>query len=341
MNDAYDPARVCEQIRCIHQAMQAHLIRQLREQSVEALSGVADETPSDLIYHIDRSVEEVLLRGLAEELAPHLSFVLICEGIGESGDPLTFPSGTPIDECQARVIIDPIDGTRMIMYDKRSAWILTGVAPNRGAATSLQDIHIAVQTEIPTTRAALADSFWAIRGQGVQGQTRHLVTGETRATFPRPSRARAIDGGFAMLIHFFPLGKKLLAEIEEEIVVDLLGAEGARRPIVFDDQYISSGGQFYELLVGHDRMNADVRGLLNDRFRREGLPVGLTCHPYDVCTALLLEEAGITVCHPSGAPLSNPLTTTGEVSWVGYANAELRRAIEPILQRRLKAHGLL
>ena len=35
------------------------------------------------------------------------------------------------------------------MYQKRSAWILTGVAPNRGPETSLQDIVLAMQTEIP------------------------------------------------------------------------------------------------------------------------------------------------------------------------------------------------
>jgi hypothetical protein len=30
------------------------------------------------------------------------------------------------------MIVDPIDGTRNIMYNKRSAWILSGIAPNTG-----------------------------------------------------------------------------------------------------------------------------------------------------------------------------------------------------------------
>ena len=340
-NFSYDTGPVCAALRRVHQAMQAHLMRQLREQSVEVLSRPAGECPSDVIYHIDRSVEGVLLQGLEAELASLLSFVLVCEGIGELGEPLTFPPGTPVERCQARVIIDPIDGTRAIMYDKRSAWILTGVAPNLGEATSLRDINIAVQTEVPTTRAAWADAFWTVRGHGVRGESLNLLTGEARPARPRPSQAHTIEGGFAMLVHFFPLGKKLLSEIEEEVIAELLGEGGMIRPIVFDDQYISTGGQFYELLVGHDRMIGDVRGLLNDRWRREGRPAGMTCHPYDACTALILEEAGVTVCRPDGHPLDHRLTTTGEVSWVGYANEHLRRSVEPVLQRRLRAHGLL
>ena len=35
------------------------------------------------------------------------------------------------------------------MYQKRSAWILTGVAPNRGEATTLADIVLAVADRDP------------------------------------------------------------------------------------------------------------------------------------------------------------------------------------------------
>jgi len=55
------------------------------------------------------------------------------------------------------VLIDPIDGTRGIMYDKRAAWALAGVAPNRGPATRLSDIHLAVMTELPTSKMGFAD----------------------------------------------------------------------------------------------------------------------------------------------------------------------------------------
>ena len=59
---------------------------------------------------------------------------------------MILPRGTTESEAVWRIIVDPIDGTRGLMYQKRSAWILTGVAPNRGPSTSLRDIVLAVQT---------------------------------------------------------------------------------------------------------------------------------------------------------------------------------------------------
>ena len=81
---------------------------------------------------------------------------------------------------------------------------------------------------------------------------------------------------------------------------------------MFDDEYISSGGQLHELMVGHDRFVADLRPLVDAD--------ALACHPYDVCTAMLLEEAGGVVTDPHGAPLEAPLDNTSPVAWVGYAN---------------------
>src|SRR5262249_19188807 len=153
---------------------------------------------------------------LVQRLQPAVSFALICEGVNDE-QPLAFPEGTPIDECQARLIIDPIDGTRPIMYNKRSAWWLAGFGPNKGDQTTLGDIDVAVQVEIPTTRALLADSLWAIRGRGASGETTDLVTREKRPFQPRPSRATTISGGFASIFHPFPGGKEIFAAIEEDL----------------------------------------------------------------------------------------------------------------------------
>jgi hypothetical protein len=226
------------------------------------------------------------------------------------------------------------------MYNKRSAWVLAGVAPNRGEATSLRDIDLAVQTEIPTTRAALADTLWARRGGGAQGETLNLMTGERTAFHPRPSRATTITGGFAMLVKFFPGGKDILATIEEELVAELIGSLEDHTTAIFDDQYISTGGQLYELMIGHDRMIADVRSLLYQRFRREGRPVGHACHPYDACTALIAEEVGVHITDGRGQPLDAPLNTIENISWIGYANQAIRQEVEPVLRRLLAKHGL-
>ena len=43
----------------------------------------------------------------------------------------------------------------------------------------------------------------------------------------------------------------------------------------------------------------------------------------------------------AGQPLDAPLSVDGDLSWVGYANDEIRREIEPHLQQALRERGLL
>ncbi len=330
----YDHEEVCRRLVTVGEVARDHVLAELRRQSSESLSAIAFETVADKIYVIDRSVETALLPALIEHLQPALSFALICEGINDE-QPLAFPPGIPINECQARLIIDPIDGTRPIMYNKRSAWWLAGLAPNRGDETSLRDIEVAVQVEIPTTRAALADTLWAIRGRGANGVTTNLITGERTPFRPRPSRATTIKEGFASIFHPFPGGKEIFAAIEEELTREIIGGLEVSKTAIFDDQYLATGGQLYELMMGRDRMLLDARGLLYERFRREGKPVGHACHPYDLCAALIAEEAGVIVTDARGLPLDAPLDTTSDVSWIGYANEAIRREVEPVLLRLL------
>ena len=92
------------------------------------------------------------------------------------------PHGAAEEEAAFRILMDPIDGTRGLMYQKRSAWILTGVAPNRGPRTSLRDIELAVQTEIPLLKQHLSDSLWAVAGKGAAAE---------RLSADRPGRSGA------------------------------------------------------------------------------------------------------------------------------------------------------
>jgi len=124
------------------------------------------------------------------------------------------------------------------------------------------------------------------------------------------------------------------------LVAELMGSLEGNRTALFEDQYMSTGGQLYELMMGHDRMIADVRSLLYERFRREGRPVGHSCHPYDACTALIAEEAGVRITDGRGQPLNAPLNTTADISWIGYANQFIRAEVEPVLLRLLARHGL-
>lgn len=321
----------------IGELVRDHVLAELRQQSAESLSAIAFETAADKIYVIDRSVETILLPALAEHLQPILSFALICEGVNDE-QPLAFPADLPIEQCQARLIVDPIDGTRPIMYNKRSAWWLAGIAPNLGEQTSLRDIQIAVQVEIPTTRAALADTLWAIRGKGASGETTNLISGERNEFQPQPSRAHTIAGGFASFFHPFPGGKEIFAAMEEELALEIIGGLEQSKTAMFDEQYLSTGGQLYELLAGRDRLLVDVRGTLYEKFAREGKATGHACHPYDLCTVLIAEEAGVEVTGADGQPLNAPLDTTSDVSWVGYANSDIRHEVEPSLLGLLAKH---
>ena len=321
----------------IGELVRDHVLAELRQQSAESLSAIAFETAADKIYVIDRSVETILLPALAEHLQPILSFALICEGVNDE-QPMAFPADLPIEQCQARLIVDPIDGTRPIMYNKRSAWWLAGIAPNLGEQTSLRDIQIAVQVEIPTTRAALADTLWAIRGKGASGETTNLISGERNEFQPQPSRADTIAGGFASFFHPFPGGKEIFAAMEEELALEIIGGLEQSKTAMFDEQYLSTGGQLYELLAGRDRLLVDVRATLYEKFAREGKATGHACHPYDLCTVLIAEEAGVEVTGADGQPLNAPLDTTSDVSWVGYANSDIRHEVEPSLLGLLAKH---
>jgi hypothetical protein len=337
--NSYNKEEAVRRLARIGELVRDHVLTELRRQSTETLSTVAFETAADKIYVIDRSVETILLPALVEELQSMLSFALICEGVNDE-KPLAFPAGTPIDRCQARLIVDPIDGTRPIMYDKRSAWWLAGLAPNRGDRTSLRDIDVAVQVEIPTTRAALADTLWAISGRGAHGETVNLFTGERRSFVPRPSRATTINGGFASIFSPFPGGKEVFAEIEEELVGEIIGDLEKSKTAIFNEQYLSTGGQLYELMAGRDRLLIDIRGLFNEKLRQAGKAVGHTCHPYDVATMLIAEETGVEITDGRGRPLDAPLDTISDVSWIGYANKAIRDEVEPVLMRLLKRCGL-
>ena len=285
---------------------------------------------ADTIYQIDTLVEP-LLEDFCREWARTTPLVLVAEGVESEAGPegvKVFPEGTPEEKALIRIIVDPIDGTRGIMYDKRAAWALAGVAPNKGPATRLSDIEAAVMTELPTSKMGFADVLWAARGKGAGGIRHDLANGEHQPLAFRPSTAEGIDHGFASISNFFPGTKVLASQLMEYLALNLIGPADVTKASVFDDQYISTGGQFYELIVGHDRFNADLRPLF---YRLQNQPPGLCCHPYDCAAMLIAQEAGVILTDERGYALDGPFDVTSGISWVGYANAALRQRIEPLL----------
>jgi fructose-1,6-bisphosphatase/inositol monophosphatase family enzyme len=308
-----------------------------RNDSTESLATVATHTISDTIYQIDKISEKTIIDWFTAHWPSDEPLELVMEGLEDRGI-VTFPAGTPVSATQWKCIIDPIDGTRGIMYDKRPAWSLAGLAPQRGAVTNLCDICIAAMTELPTTKQWRADQISAVRGCGSSGivsEQVNVLTGERAPISLHPSPAKDFRHGFASFCKFFPEGKSLLSRIEEELWGELYGLGKEASPFIFDDQYISTGGQLYELLAGHDRMVADLRPLA---LKKLGFDGSLVCHPYDICTALILIEAGGIVEDPTGSPLRQPLDTTSPVAWIAYANPVLAQQVQKVVTRLLNKH---
>jgi fructose-1,6-bisphosphatase/inositol monophosphatase family enzyme len=316
------------------------LQRRIRDAVVQSrravdLHAVSHQSSADMIYKLDLLIEPVI-EGFCEEWGRRLPMVVVAEGIEpESGR--VFPAGAREDDAPVRIIMDPVDGTRGLMYDKRAAWSLAGAAPNRGAQTRLSDIEVAMMTELPTSKMAWGDVLWAIKGRGAHGVREAVSTQDsglgTQDLPLSPSRADTLAHGFATVSNFFPGTKVLASELMEHLVLELLGPADVKKAMVFDDQYISTGGQFYELIVGHDRFNADLRPIF---YKMLGQGEGLCCHPYDCATVLIAQEAGVIITDGRGRALDGPMDVTTGLSWAGFANETLQRRVEPLVLEFLR-----
>jgi fructose-1,6-bisphosphatase/inositol monophosphatase family enzyme len=334
-----DLASLLAPLRSLHETIRQTVVDACEQSSLEQLSAVVADESGDTIFAIDRVSEELLLDFFEKEVALVTPIVLIAEGL--SNGKVVLPRGAKEAEAVWRIIVDPIDGTRGLMYQKRSAWILTGVAPNRGNDTRLSDIEFAIQTEIPLAKQHLSDVLWAFRGEGVNAERYDRIKSETTPITLKPSTASSIEQGFAMIARFFPGVRDVLAEIDEEIIRNALGKPREGKAQCFEDQYISTGGQLYELMAGHDRFIADIRPLMRCEMEKRGVDLSICCHPYDLCTELIAREMGVIVTNEHGLALDAPLNVEMDVAWAGYANDRIRAQIEPLLQNALKKRGML
>ena len=334
-----DILQFLEPLRRMQRRISERVVAACEQSQVNVLASIAQDGQGDTIYAIDRISEDTLVDFVAHELAVVETVVLIAEGL--PGGQVVLPYGRQEHEARWRLIVDPIDGTRGLMYQKRSAWVLAGIAPNKGPNTGLADVELAVQTEIPLIKQHLFDALWAVRGKGAEAERINRLSGTTCPLALHPSKAHSIAHGFAMLARFFPGGRGDLAAIDDEIVAAAVGPVQFGKAACFEDQYISTGGQLYELMAGHDRFVADLRPLLEHRLHRQGQSLGLCCHPYDLCTELIARELGVVLTSPGGQALNARLSIEPDVAWVGYANPQIRDQIEPLLQSALRDRQML
>jgi len=328
---ALDHTHLATRLRVLQADIRAALRAHMRSQEVGVLSREVRDDSGDTIFGIDAEVEDILIQH-CQEWGKTQHFVLIAEGIDPDGLQFGQPGrgGPPF-----RLLVDPIDGTRGLMFDKRSAWCLMGIAPDKGHATRLSDVEVAVMTELPTTRQSTSDVLWAIRGKGALGERHDLGTGAPRPLTLVPSQAKTLRHGFATVCNFFQGGKELISRLEEAIFLRALGGWNPAKAEIYADQYISSGGQLAEVALGRDRFVLDVRPLVHKKL---GAASSLACRPYDVVTMRIAMEAGCVVCDPFGQPLDAPLDVTTNVAFACYANQTLAAQLIPIVREEVQRH---
>ncbi len=289
----------------------------------------------DVTFELDARTETVIDRWL-ETTARNGPLSLLTEdegwrhrGPGTKGG-VSELSG--FDHGGPRIAIDPIDGTRHLMSDLRSAWSIVSFAPPGTAQPRMREISLGLVSEIPDSRAARWRSLVAIQGHDAVFEDRAL--GDCSLVSTRKLHtgddARA-ERGYFSFFRYLPAQRPPLAEIEARFFERLARLEHADVRSCYDDQYISSGGQLALLTIGTYRMAADLRAWLG--WKHPEIP-SIATHPYDIAGAVLVaREAGAQVCGIDGEALDFPIDCSTPVSFVAWTNA----ATKARLQGHLKA----
>ena len=306
--------------------------------SLEQLSMPLRDGAGDVTFALDEVTESVLSRWL-EATARKQPISLLTEdqgwrhrGPGARGGMHELPG---FDHGGPRIAIDPIDGTRHLMSDLRSAWSVISFAPPGPEQPRLRDLTLGLLSEIPDSRAARWRRLWARRGQGAFLEERALdSSAPARAQrLDTGSDARADRGTFSFF-RYLPAQRPLLAAIEARFFERLARIEGADVRSCYDDQYICSGGQLALLALGTYRLSADLRGALGTR--EPSIPA-IATHPYDLAGAVLVaREAGVVVDDVEGSPLDFPIDCTTPVSFVAWVNAATRARLQAHLHAALE-----
>lgn len=304
--------------------------------TIAGLDEVVAEGAGDMIFRIDELAETAIRDYFAAHADAVPPFAFVAEGFEDGYAEIG--GGAP----QYWICCDPIDGSRCIMLDKRSAFFLSSVAPVADSKTpSLLDAIAAVMVELPTSKQGWADEYVAVQARPLVATRAEVFGAARRPITVRPSAAATLHDGFGYVVDFFPGTHLLAAELAEAIGQAGAGAVEAGRARLFNDQYACTGGQMVELML-HDRCCFDLRPLFFEIEASRGAAVstGLCCHPYDCAGALVARSAGVIITDGFGAPLNPTFGVHEPVHWCGYANSEIRARIEPIVQQFLAKYGI-
>ncbi|MFB6317302.1 inositol monophosphatase family protein [Saccharicrinis sp. FJH54] len=301
-----DDAQVIETIKGIHFKIVKEISNKVHSNYNPNIISEDIEVGGDISYDIDVKAESIIIDTLSN-LKGDYSITLVMEGLGEK----EIRSG---NGKGYKIIFDPIDGTREIMYDKRSAWILTGISEI--SSTSLKNINVAIQTEIPTKKQDSFSFLIGIRNKGsfeeiYSKSTFNLVSSKKRL---KTSDSEQLKDGFVCFPNPFPGTKIQIAKSYETFYKKIFPKSNVNDAKVFSDEYISSGGQIYLLASGRYRIVADIRAFVQNDIN------SLCCHPYDICTGLIATEAGAILIDLKNNRIEYPLDTATNCDWIGFSN---------------------
>ena len=333
MNETSQHDSLLEIIRDLHFAIYDAVRAKLFAQDSSLFAVANEDGEGDVSYNIDIASEEMIEHFFSCNPIEG-GIVVISEGSGKQ----VYPAAINERDARYRLLIDPIDGTREIMYNKRSAWVITAVANNRGESTNLSDVFLSVQTELPVKKQTLASFVYAEKGCGAWEEIWDIGSRKQTAKAERlqPSRSKNIDHGYAVFSNYFP-GVRDVISLFADTVLSKVGIDAQNdKALVFDDQYISSGGQIYLLASGAYRFAADIRPALSRVSTERGIGLALCCHPYDIGGLLIFLEAGGIMTDLAGHDITYPIDTQTRCGWLAYANSDIRKLMEAAVLAEIK-----
>ncbi len=325
---------LCTQVR---ETARAALADALSRGDGERLARPVRQGAGDVTFALDQCTEDVITNWL-EHTARTQPISLLTEdegwrhrGPGPGGAALELAD---FDHGGPRIAIDPIDGTRHLMSDLRSAWSIVSFAPPGSGEPRMSDLTLGLVSEIPDSRAARWRSLSAVLGHGAHFEERTLTTevlhSARRLNTGKDARA---DHGYFPMFRYLAAQRPLIAAVEARFFERLARLEHADTRSCYDDQYISSGGQLALLCLGTYRMSVDLRATLGTA--RPEIP-SLATHPYDIAGAVLVaREAGADVTGIDGERLDFPIDCTTPVSFAAWVNPGTRARLEPHLRAAL------
>ena len=321
---------VCDELRFRTREALSHAL----ETADRELARPQAQGAGDVTYGLDLPAEEVL-HAWHEARARAGPLSVLTEdagwrhlGPGERGG---FRELADFDHGGPRIGFDPVDGTRNLMANLRSAWTVVSFAPPGPGEPALADLGGGMIAEIPTTHAA---SFRVFASDGeatwLEEGTLGASPTEERGAVAPPRQVHADDDdrpdhGYFPFFRYDPLERLTIATWEQRFFERLARLEGADLRTVYNDQYCSTGGQLVELLSGTYRMVVDARALAARRAARPQT----VAKPYDIAGAIVCARAaGCVITAADGGEPAFPLDVTTPVDYCGYTNAATRARLE-------------